>query len=76
MRHTSPQALNFQPSRFTKNGQTVLTPGLGFRNPNLSPSTIEGEGAPSHGGDTHALLAELGLQPERIASLFDTGIVK
>ncbi|MEY3379523.1 MAG: hypothetical protein RL468_121 [Pseudomonadota bacterium] len=73
---TSPQALNFQPSRFTKNGQTVLTPGLGFRNPNLSPSTIEGEGAPSHGGDTHALLAELGLQPERIASLFDTGIVK
>ena len=70
----SPDCLDFQPSLYLQDQQAVHTPGLGFRylkTPSLIP-----QGAPAHGSDTDALLAEIGLKSDRIAALRSSGVIK
>lgn len=70
---TSPQALGLPIHEFHQAQQTVRTPGLGFRDQS-SPSAWAA-GAPSHGADTSALLAELGYSAAELAALRDNATI-
>ena len=63
----SPQALGLPIREFHQGHQTVSTPGLGFRY--RQAPVASDAGAPAHGADTEALLAELGYSAAQCAAL-------
>ena len=63
----SPQALGLPVHEFRQGPQAVRTAGLGFRY--LQTPVASSTGAPAHGADTDALLAELGYSAAQIAAL-------
>ena len=66
--------LPLAPVQYTQRAGTVRTPGIGFR---LDEDRSQPRaGAPGLGGDTAAVLAELGLAPADIRALREAGIVK
>ena len=63
----SPQALGLPVHEFQQAQQSVRTAGLGFRYRQAPAASVAG--APAHGADTEALLAELGYGAEQVAAL-------
>ena len=74
--------LNLHPALYAQGERTVRTPGVGFHYRDGEDTAADAgadarrSGAPSLGGDTRALLAELGLDAQAIEALAEARVIR